>query len=254
MDVNEKKKKSREQKEAASTTSQASVVFGSLDASMSKRRHASLHYHSSVNMLKTSRERFQNWLASKGEMERGNLWKLAGRNGRKMRERHRQEERNQLQTEERERQEESVRKQRKLMKTATQQVSAKKTSKKSKAQKTKPRHSRSAAATESETPARNIAEPQLSDWVAVGYDNGWYPGYITALQSDSCVEVKFMYPTSISGHYKFPDPEDIAAVDIPFIFACPSDSPLLNSSGSLRSANSQGTTTRLPGLQTQVLI
>ena len=81
------------------------------------------------------------------------------------------------------------------------------------------------------TPARNIAEPQLSDWVAVGYDNGWYPGYITALQSDSCVEVKFMHPTSISGHYKFPDPEDIAAVDIPFIFACPIDSPLLNSSG-----------------------
>ena len=204
--------------------------FGSLDASMSKRRHASLHYHSSMNMLKTSRGRFQNWLASKGEMERGNLWKHAGRNGRKMRERHRQEERNQLQTEERELQEESARKQQKLMKKATQQVSAKKTSK-SKAKKTKPRHSRSASATATEIPARNIAEPQLSDWVAVGYDNGWYPGYITALQSDSCVEVKFMHPTSISGHYKFPDPEDIAAVDIPFIFACPIDSPLLNSSG-----------------------
>ena len=86
MDVN-KKKKSREQKEAASTISQASDVL------------VLLHYHSSVNMLKTSRGRFQNWLASKGEMERGNLWKLAGRNGRKMRERHRQEERNQLQTE-----------------------------------------------------------------------------------------------------------------------------------------------------------
>ena len=95
-----------------------------------------------------------------------------------MRERHRQEERNPLQTEERELQEESVRKQQKLTK-ATQQVSAKQTSKKSKAQKTKPRRSRSAAASESGTPARNIAEPQLSDWVAVGYDNGWYPGYIT---------------------------------------------------------------------------
>ena len=134
--------------------------FGFLDASVSKR-HASLHYHSSVNMLKTSRGRFQNLLASKGEMERGNLWKLTRRNGRKMRERHRQGERNQLQTEERELQEESVRKQRKPMKKASQQVSAKKTSKKSKAQETKPRRSRSAAATESETPARNIAEPQL---------------------------------------------------------------------------------------------
>ena len=53
---------------------------------------------------------------------------------------------------------------------------------------------------------------------------------ITALQSDSCVEVKFMHPTAISGHYKLPDPDDIAAVDIAFMFACPIDSPLLNSS------------------------
>ena len=54
-----------------------------------------------------------------------------------------------------------MRKQRKPIKKAAQQVSAKKTSKKSKAQETKPRRSRSAAATESETPARNIAELQL---------------------------------------------------------------------------------------------
>ena len=74
--------------------------FGSLDASQNGRRHATLHFHSTLVMLKKHRNRLKEWLLTKKPEQREFLWSSARRGGRFLRKKHRDEEKRQLEMEE----------------------------------------------------------------------------------------------------------------------------------------------------------
>ena len=70
----------------------------------------------------------------------------------------------------------------------------------------------------------------MRNWVAVGYDNGWYPGHVTSNDNDSCV-VNFLHPSSLLGQFKYPSQIDTATVVNTSVFACPLDPPEPKSGG-----------------------
>ena len=61
--------------------------FGDLDFSQFRRRHASLHFHSSIQIVKRNKT-ISHWLSSKSEMEQSKLLKIAGHKARELRLKH----------------------------------------------------------------------------------------------------------------------------------------------------------------------
>ena len=82
------------------------------------------------------------------------------------------------------------------------------------------------------TQAVPCQKPDMHDWVAVGYENGWYPGYVTQANddNDTCV-VNFVHPSSLPGQFKYPGQSDTATVSNTFVFACPLKPPQPKSGG-----------------------
>lgn len=66
--------------------------FGDLDFSQFRRRHASLYYHSGIQILKQN-QTISGWLASKPENEQASLLKMAKTKSVEMRKRHLEKER-----------------------------------------------------------------------------------------------------------------------------------------------------------------
>lgn len=65
-------------------------AFGDLDFNINKRRHTSLHHHSSTQMWRANKT--GKWLSGKGEQERTNLMLLARKEDRLLRRRQQQQE------------------------------------------------------------------------------------------------------------------------------------------------------------------
>lgn len=74
--------------------------------------------------------------------------------------------------------------------------------------------------------------PKIGDWVAVAYENGWFPGHV--LEADEETETyytNFLHPCSVAGQYKHPHRADQADVRKCFIFAAQIQPPVPASGG-----------------------
>ena len=76
-----------------------------------------------------------------------------------------------------------------------------------------------------------LSTPAVHDWVAVAYDNGWYPGHVVSIHDADTYVVNFLHPTSLANNFWYPPRKDEVAVTMPFIFACPLDPPRPTSGG-----------------------
>lgn len=149
--------------------------FGTLDASQQRRRNATLHYHTSMLLLKSNRDRFGQWLDGKNDRERHSLFKNARKKGLALRKCHREfdvntnleiEKNIQEETARKNKREENARnrKQRKaLVETVNAIVSE---------------SDPEIEDTEDTDPLPDGSTIQKDDWVAVAFDNGWFPGQI----------------------------------------------------------------------------
>ena len=80
-----------------------------------------------------------------------------------------------------------------------------------------------------------VLTPKIGDWVAVAYENGWFPGHV--LRADEETETyytNFLHPCSIAGQYKHPHRADQADVRKCFIFAAQIQPPVSTSGGRIR--------------------
>ena len=71
-----------------------------------------------------------------------------------------------------------------------------------------------------------VAKAKVHDWVAVAFENGWYPGIVTQIGPEK-LTVDFLHPTSVQGRFKDPPRPDVAEIYPTFVFACPIDQPSL---------------------------
>jgi hypothetical protein len=54
-------------------------------------------------------------------------------------------------------------------------------------------------------------------YIAVAYQDRWYPGCVVQCKTDSTAVVKFMAPCRQPGQFKWPSREDVQDVHIQFI-------------------------------------
>ena len=180
--------------------------FGSLDASQHRRRNASLHYHSSIIMIKASHKQMLEWI--KRHKDRDQLWLKARKMGQVLRTKHKEAQNKQvkiiseeidtvLQQRAQKALKKAVRMQRsKMSQSAKKQKNKqqckprKQNSKKqqckprkqnSKKQQCKPRQQNSKkqskpAKTVQPEPAWQPVTAHVDDWIGVAYENLWYPG------------------------------------------------------------------------------
>lgn len=201
-------------------------LLGSLDSSQKRRRHGSLHYHGSIVMLKKQKKTFSSWMNKKSTSGQQEMWKNSFKAGRKLRLKSMRWEKSQLKIQEMDLQETVCRK-RKQLDNATKRA-AKQLVKKAKVG----RPSKKTTVSTISLPC--IPDPTLNDWVAVAYENGWFPGQVIPAFEDSDKDtylVNFLHPSSLPGQYKYPSPADVTPVNKTYIFMCPLDPPIPTSGG-----------------------
>lgn len=67
-----------------------------------------------------------------------------------------------------------------------------------------------------------VPTPKNNDWVAVAFNNGWYPGrVIDGNLPDGQVMVDYLHPATVPGQFRYPTPPDVTPTKPVFVFACP---------------------------------
>lgn len=175
--------------------------FGLYDSSASRRRNATLHYHSSLLMLKSHGTKLLSFLRAR--TDRRELWARAPAQAKALRRKHKIEE---------DRQKAII---------YDQLISGKKKKVPKKATKTKAKkRNQNSVTSSSQDPVAIVVS--INDWVGVAYENDWYPGHIIRESDSSGADDKrfvidFMHPCQTAGHFKKPK-SDIAEVEFQFIF------------------------------------
>jgi len=187
--------------------------FGDLDSSQKRRPNASMHFHSTIQMLKHHRIGLMKWLENKSDDEQCSLWKEAREGGKALRAKHKTQEARELAKEQDHFMHSAPRVVRKRKASKTKPVSKSLSSDTVQDMEVEPFHAHFVSETTDDT-------YKEGEWIAVAYTNGWYPGYVThdSPEGDSVVEARFMHPTSIVGQYKYPRKDDIASIEKKFIF------------------------------------
>ncbi|XP_052778449.1 uncharacterized protein LOC128215880 [Mya arenaria] len=147
--------------------------FGDLDSSQRRRPNASIHHHSSVQLIKRNRRQLFKWLDEKPDNEKATLMKAARSGGRDLRKAHMAEE--------------SLVK-RELFN--TMQEEPKKKRKKSSKPSDKPESEPILDST--------IHSFHVNDYVAIAYQDAWYPGCVEEVDETTAV-VNFMAPCRTAG-------------------------------------------------------
>ena len=57
----------------------------------------------------------------------------------------------------------------------------------------------------------------VNDYVAVAYQDSWYPGVVTSAEEDGRYNIKFMVPSRKFGHFSWPIREDKQTVEKHFV-------------------------------------
>lgn len=169
--------------------------FGTLDSNQKRCRHASLHYHTTSLMLKACGQDVSKWLSTLRAGDRNWLWRKAKQGGKWLREKHQQDEQLSMGIEE------------KLLRDAEAAMEKKKEKQGKKAIKR--------TVEMVDLPSHDTI--QVDMWVAVAYENGWFPGIIQS-KEDNMFEIDFMEPGLKLGIYKWPLKPDSCAIDVQYIF------------------------------------
>ncbi|XP_045190091.2 uncharacterized protein LOC123547228 [Mercenaria mercenaria] len=181
--------------------------FGDLDSSQRRRPSASMHHHSSVQLLKRNRTNLMSWIADMPESEKEALLKSARSGGKKLREKHRRQEKNVLN----EINEEMTKK--------CDKVKSKRKAKNdlnSKCGKTR-KCNENSAENELLELLPSFDEINQNEYVAIAYQDRWYPGVVLTAQNEKKILVKFMAPTRKPGYFIWPGREDVQTVEHTFV-------------------------------------
>ena len=192
--------------------------FGHLDSSQRKRPGASLHHHTSVQLLKQNRNPMMEWIADIPDIEKDKLMKSARQGGKLLRKKHKEKD------------------QKVLLEINTENIINKKKmeNKKRKAEirlQNKEKHVRydeEDSDWEDDTNMIPTDDPTVNQYVAVAYQDSWYPGIVIEVKSTDSIIVKFMAPTNKPYHYKWPLKNDVQTASKQFITKPPppSESPV----------------------------
>ena len=161
--------------------------FGTLDASQKRRRHATLHFHTTSLMLKACGKDVSEWLSSLPANDRDRLWIKAKQGGKWLREKHQQEEEIEMGKEE-----------------------------------TSFQNSQAAEGKKHRKVVERMHLPSQDDievgmWVAVAYENGWFPGIVEGKEKNMFL-IDFMEPGLKLGIYKWPLKPDSGLIDPKYVF------------------------------------
>ena len=174
--------------------------FGDLDSSQRRRPNASLHHHSTVQLLKRNRTNIVEWLEHLPETQRENIFLNARRNGPKLRAMHKLQD-----TEVR-----------KAILHETQETT--KPRKVAKTHKLSKSEQRQAALTEKiEDSTESLRQATEGDWVAVAYQEGYYTGIIRRVHSCDDFTVDFARDCRVIGDIQWPNETDVQRVARKFI-------------------------------------
>ena len=197
---------------APSTNLSCEHHFGDLDSRQRRRPSASMHHHSSVQLLKRNRTKMMQWLQNLPTPKRTEMMKLAKRGGKTLRELHLQKERNVLvEINQIQLQREPAKKKRKAA-----------TNDQENDQVRQRRRTETDIAEATENLQKKLPRKEdiaVSQYVAVAYEDSWYPGIVLSVKDDTS-EVKFLHATRISGVYSWPSREDKQKVQAEYILKC----------------------------------
>lgn len=172
--------------------------FGDLDSSQRRRPSASMHHHSSVQLLKRNRKQMFGWLDEMSGSERSELMQKARIGGKDLRNNHISAERKVLT----EISEEMLKSGNKRKPSANAKES-KKRKKKDKTIMIPP----------------NDYTFEMNEYVAIAYQDSWYPGIVVGKTENECASVKFMTPCRKQGYFQWPARDDIQTVNRKFIIS-----------------------------------
>ena len=181
--------------------------FGDLDSSQRRRPNCSMHHHSTVQMLKRNAQNIKTWYSGMKAEEQADLWKEARLHARDLRERHRMAEKRERDL---------------LYDTACKKTD---TSKKRRLEANCRRDIE-----ENEMDELTVLKTQLDQlmpqdavfrtdqWVAVAYQDNWYPGLVRGTSSkQSWIQVNFSARTTKPSHFRWPDGKDLQKVEKEFV-------------------------------------
>jgi hypothetical protein len=172
--------------------------FGDLDSSQKRRPNATMHHHSSVQLLKRNRKQLMNWISEMKPDQKNELLHNARKGGREMRKTHREEEKEVLQ---------EISNEMILMK-------EKKRKGPSMTNKTNKKRSVKSHLPEIHNQSLEFIE---GEYVIVAYQDGWYPGVVQTVSDEDTATVKFMTPCSQQGFFKWPLRDDKQIVKRKFV-------------------------------------
>jgi hypothetical protein len=170
--------------------------FGDLDSSQRRRPHASNHHHSSIQMLKRNRTQISEWLSGMDREIKSELLKSARKGGKELRRKHQENEKNVL--------------------TEIHESMMLEVQNKGKKRKNNDCVN-SNKSQRCEDTFKEIESVSVNDYVAVAYQDNWYPGIVEKLTDIDTVVVKFMAPCKKSGVFQWPARDDRQLVKKEFI-------------------------------------
>ena len=159
-----------------------------------------MHHHSSVQLLKRNRNSLMQWLEDMPKDQRSDLLKSAWKGGRALREMHRNNE--------------------KLVLTEIHEKMVKmKDGKKKKSRQNGKENQSTVEVSDSKDDYDNeilVLQEQLpeidkflpNEYVAVAYQDAWYPGCVETVINDESAIVQFLAPCRAPGHFKWPQRQD----------------------------------------------
>ena len=191
--------------------------FGDLDSSQRRRPSASMHHHSSVQLLKRNREGLMQWFGEMSPDKRASLLKSARKGGRELRQIHLQDE--------------------KKVSAEVHDDMMKEKEKKSKKRRNNAKHDERENArrrnnedsdeeneiTRLETEKnlrQKLPENQSfkeNEYVIIAYQDNWYPGIVISLKTETEAVIRFMSRCRKPGHFQWPMRRDEQTVLSQFV-------------------------------------
>ncbi|XP_045198613.2 uncharacterized protein LOC123552927 [Mercenaria mercenaria] len=191
--------------------------FGDLDSSQRRRPHASLHHHSSVQLLKRNRSPMMHWLTEMPESDRQKLLKSARKGGKLLRQKHQDSDKNVLNEIN---SDILLNKKKKENKKRKADLNLKNSEKNGRYEY---EDNETYSDTEEEARLLEILPTNQTvsenDYVAIAYQDAWYPGIVVKVKDNENFVVKFMTPTRKPGCFSWPSREDIQIVEKGFVLS-----------------------------------
>ncbi|KAL3841604.1 hypothetical protein ACJMK2_011001 [Sinanodonta woodiana] len=174
--------------------------FGDLDSSQKRRPNASMHHHTTVQLLKRNRKSLIHWLSDMPSNKKEEIMKKARKGGRVLREQNMNAE-----------------------KEVEMEINRSMIEEKGNPQKRRKTNGLSEIANDPEEDYDCITNKlpvinEFSDneYIAVAYQDQWYPGCVLKSSGPEAI-VKFMAPCRRQGYFIWPAREDIQSVKKDFV-------------------------------------